>query len=83
LVAGIYELPKSLGFPNPKGPDKEILEEPNKPEEVWSSDMGITRTKNTLTKIVYSYRAEGFGYSVEITRPDNTDSRIEYLVFVD
>lgn len=83
LVAGIYELPKSLGFPNPKGPDKEILEEPNKPEEVWSSDMGITRTKNTLTKIVYSYRAEGFGYSVEITRPDNTDFRIEYLVFVD
>ncbi len=83
LVASIYELPKTLGFPNPVGPDKELLEEPNKPEEVWSSDMGITRTNNTLTKILYSYRMEGFGYSVEITRPDNADFRIEYLVFVD
>lgn len=83
VVAGIYDLPKSFGFPNPSGPDKEILEEPNKPEEIWSSDLEVERANNTLTKITYGYRAEGFGYSVEITRPNTADFRIEHLAFVD
>ena len=83
LVRGIYLLPKSFSYPNPSGPDEEIIEEPNKPEEVWSSSMTFTRTDNTLENITYYYRAEGFGYSIEITKAENEFFSIQHLAFVD
>lgn len=83
VVKGIYDLPKSLGFPNPSGPDKESLQDPNKPEHVWSSGLDIERANDTLKKITYAYRAEGFGYSVDIIKAPTTGFQVTHLGFVD
>jgi len=76
-------IPKSLGFPSPQGPLEEIIADPEKPTNVWSSDLNITRNKNNLEKIVYGFRTEGFGSAVTIERDNNTTFRITYLRFVD
>ncbi|MGB3152838.1 MAG: SH3 domain-containing protein [Maribacter sp.] len=83
LISAIYELPKSLGFPNPTGSDKELLEEPNKPEETWFSELDVERANNTLTKITYNYRTEGFGDIISLTRLESNKFQVEHIGFVD
>jgi len=83
LIRGIYQLPKSFSYPSPSGPAQETIEEPNKPKEVWSSLMVFNRTADDFENITYAYRAEGFGYSVEITSAENGFFNIKYLIYVD
>jgi len=82
-VAALAYVPKTLGFPKPYGPVEETIEDPNKPEETWASDLIITRKENTLEKIVYGYRTEGFGASVTLTRQADAVFKVSYLRFVD
>jgi len=83
IVSAMYQLPKSLGFPNPSGPEQTVTEDTKKPKDAWDSFLTATRKNNSLEKIEYSYRAEGFGYTVTITRPTDTGFAVEYLGFVD
>jgi len=83
LIRGIYLLPKSFSYPNPLGPNQEIIADPKKPEDVWSSTMTFTRNAKTLESIRYVYRTEGFGFSIEITAAENGFFAIKHLAFVD
>ncbi len=83
MAFAIYQLPKSFGFPDSKGVAQETIEEPTKPTEAWSSFMTITRTENNFKSIEYAYRAEGFGYRMLLTRPNENSFEIEYLSFID
>ncbi|QCX01544.1 SH3 domain-containing protein [Aggregatimonas sangjinii] len=83
IVAAMYELPETLAFPNPSGPELETFEDPDKPQEVWDSFLTVNRENNALKKIEYYYRAEGFGYGVDIQRKSENLFQIEYLGFVD
>jgi hypothetical protein len=76
-------IPKSLGFPSPLGPTEETIADPEKPTDVWGSDLNITRNQNNLEKIVYGFRTEGFGSAVTIERDSDTTFRVTYLRFVD
>ena len=83
LVAALYRSPKTLGFPNPAGPDLELFEDPEKPDDVWDSFLTATREKNALKKIGYDYRAAGFGYGYTIERESEKLFKVVYLGFVD
>ena len=83
LVAAMQQFPKNLEFPSPAGSDLETIADPEKPKDAWDSFLTVTRKNNTLEKIEYSYRAEGFGYVVTIVRESEKLFRIEHLSFVD
>ncbi len=83
IVCALYKIPKSLGFPNPSGPKKETIPQPDKPKKTWSSELSITRKDNTLTSINYFLRLEGFGTSITIIRLDNGFFQVEDLAYVD
>lgn len=83
VVSAMYELPKTLGFPNPSGSALETFEDPSKLDSTWSSYLTATRENNILQKIEYAYRVEAFGFNVEITRKSEQLFLVEYLVFVD
>lgn len=83
IAQNLFEIPRSLVFPNPSGITSEIIEEPTKPKDVWSSDLTVKRTSNQLDTITYSWRAEGSGYGVIITRPDLSQLQIEHFAFAD
>lgn len=83
IVAAMYRLPNTLGFPNSSGPERETFEDPDKTQEVWDSFLTVNRENNKLKKIEYSYRAEGYGYGYHIVRESENLFQIEYLGFVD
>ena len=83
MATAIYHLPKSFDFPDSTGVAQETIEEPTKPAEAWSSFMTITRSENNFESIEYAYRAEGFGYRILLTKPNENFFEIEYLSFVD
>jgi len=83
IAQNLFDVPRSLVFPNPNGITYEVIEEPTKPKDVWSSDLTVRRTNNTLDTISYRWRAEGSGYGMLITKPDPSQLQIEHFVFVD
>ncbi|MFS4492907.1 SH3 domain-containing protein [Maribacter sp. 2308TA10-17] len=83
IVSAMYGIPKSLGFPNPEGAAKTVTEDPKKPADVWDSFIATEREGNSLKKIEYSHRAEGFGYGVDMVRKSPNSFLVSYLGFVD
>lgn len=83
IAQNLFDTPKSLAFPNPKGIPSETIEAPTKPKEVWTSDLLVKRTNNKLDTITYRFRGEGSGHGFIITKPDSEKLKIERYVFVD
>ena len=64
----LFNIPRSFAFPNPKGSNSETQQNGNKKKTDFLSEMQISRNDNQLQKIIYSYKTEGFGYTVAITK---------------
>ena len=67
----LFEIPHSFAFPNPKGSNNETQQNSQKKKTDFISELQISRQGNALQKIVYSYKTEGFGYTVIITKEGN------------
>ena len=63
----LFEIPRSFAFPNPQGSTNETQQNGNKKKTDFLSELQISRSGNALQKIVYTYKTEGFGYTVTIT----------------
>lgn len=83
LTKATYSIPKSFSFPGHKGVKSETIEQPDKEDDVWSSFLWVKRNSTQLDTIQYSWRAEGSGYLVNITKPNQNQFKIEYTGFVD
>lgn len=68
IAAELFNIPKSFAFPNPKGSNEETVKEKDPKSGTWTSQLTINRKENTLEKINYAYRTEGFGYTITITK---------------
>jgi hypothetical protein len=68
IAKELFNIPTSFAFPDPKGSNEEIVKENNPKKGIWSSELTIKRSNDELQKINYSYRTEGFGYTVTITK---------------
>lgn len=64
----LFNIPKEFAFPNPKGSNNETQQNGNKKKTDFISELQISRNENQLRKVIYSYRTEGFGYTVTITK---------------
>jgi hypothetical protein len=83
IASRLYGIPNALVIPT-KGSETEVFEEPNKPDNVWISALEITRTKSGLVnKAQYTFRQEGYGYTVQIERKDNDTIEIIHSLFSD
>ena len=78
----LFDFPKELQFPNPKGKDEQVFKDSKPKKDVWTSELHVSRKDNTLEKIVYNYRTEGFGYTVSITQ-DGDMMKLEKTEVVD
>jgi len=83
LAAAMFQFPTKLGFPGAKGADMETIEDPEKDQDTWDSFLTVEREKNKLKKINFSYRAEGYGYGIDIIRKSDELFQFEHLAFVD
>ncbi|WP_339697706.1 SH3 domain-containing protein [uncultured Marixanthomonas sp.] len=68
IAAELFDIPKSFAFPTPKGSKEETIKEKDPKSGTWTSQLTVNRKDNSLEKINYDYRTEGFGYSVNITK---------------
>lgn len=68
----LFEIPKQFAFPNPKGSNNEVQQNGDKTKGVLSSELRIARNDNNLQKIVYDYKTSSFGYTVTITKNEDT-----------
>lgn len=71
IAAELFDIPKSFAFPNPKGKEEEVVKEKDPKSGTWTSQLTVNRKDNTLQKINYSYRTEGFGYTVTISQKES------------
>ncbi|MFC7356249.1 SH3 domain-containing protein [Jejudonia soesokkakensis] len=72
IAQKLYDIPSSFSFPNPKGRDAQTIQNSNKPEAIFLSDLQIERIDNNLDKIAYVQAGTGYGSSVTLTKQDNT-----------
>src|SRR5690606_11605647 len=68
MAQQLFNIPREFAFPNPKGSNSETQQNGNKKKTDFLSELQISRNDNELQKIVYSYKTEGFGYTVIITK---------------
>lgn len=83
LVSAMYNIPKSLGFPNPVGPNETTIENAEKSDTIWDSGLTVMREADQLKKIIYYFRTDGFGYSVDIVQLQEGTFEMVYIGFVD
>lgn len=82
MAQQLYGIPRQFAFPHPKGSNNETQQNSNKNKNDLISELVITRSANTLQKIVYNYRTKGLDYSVTITKEGDT-IKIEKVEEVD
>lgn len=68
LAQQLYGIPKQFAFPNPKGPNNESQKDSNKKKGLLSSELHITRSANTLRKIVYYNSTARKDQTITITK---------------
>lgn len=71
MAQQLFEIPRQFAFPNPKGSNNEVQQNPDKKKGVLTSELRIARNDNQLQKISYSYKTSGFSYTVTITKDAN------------
>ena len=67
IAKQLFNIPTEFAFPNPKGSNEEIVKETKPKSGTWTSELSVARNNDTLEKITYSYRTEGYGYEVTIS----------------
>lgn len=83
ISAAVFGIPKSLGFPNPKGSKEERILQKDKENHVWSSELVITRDDDGFKSIGYGFRTEGYGSSLSITPMPNGFFKVVQIAYVD
>ena len=66
MAQQLFNIPKEFEFPSSKGKEKELVLEKRFKKESWLSELQITRTENTLSKIKYKYKNKGYTKTVSI-----------------
>ncbi|MAP55751.1 SH3 domain-containing protein [Altibacter sp.] len=72
IAKQLFDIPTEFAFPNPKGSNEEVVKQTKPKSGAWASELQVNRQNDRLEKITYSYRAEGFGYTVTITQEGDT-----------
>jgi len=79
----LYRIPGSLSLPA-KGPKSQTIEDPNKPDYLWTSVLQIKRSAaGRIEAAEYSSRQEGGGGGVKVTRTKPGIIEIESRSFGD
>lgn len=68
LAQQLFEIPRQFAFPNPRGSNNETQQNADRKKKDLTSELHISRSNNELQKVVYNYKTEGFGYTVNITK---------------
>ncbi|MCW9036815.1 SH3 domain-containing protein [Altibacter sp.] len=68
IAKQLFEIPTEFAFPEPKGSNEEVVKETKPKSGVWTSQLLVNRENDQLEKIIYSYRTEGFRYTVTISQ---------------
>jgi hypothetical protein len=85
IAQQLYDIPEGITFPGYRGPEKEIIENPEKPDYAWNDVLFVYRDEaGNLESMNYSFRAEGSGMEVVIRRSQDTDGlRISQALIAD
>jgi len=78
----LFNIPRVFAFPNPKGANNETQQNSTKKKADYISELQISRNNNTLQKIEYRYKTEGFGSTVTITK-ESGGMKLEKVEFAD
>jgi hypothetical protein len=82
IAKKLYNIPRSLMIPA-KGPEKQLIEESHKPENVWISELEIARSPSgQVNQVQYRLRQEGFGSRVQVERKGDS-IEIKHTIFAD
>ncbi len=68
MAQRLFDFPKEFNFPNPKGPNTEVLKDGKPKKGVWISQLEITRNDNQLEKIAYVYSSQKFDSTVTLMK---------------
>jgi hypothetical protein len=68
----LFDFPKELAFPDPKGSNEEIVKDKKPKKDIWTSELRISRDNNTLQQIEYIYKAPKISRSVTIIEEGET-----------
>ena len=68
IAQRLFDFPKEFDVPNPKGKEKEVVVDSKPKKGIWTSQLEIDRTDNTLSKISYVYGSKKFDAAVTISK---------------
>lgn len=68
IAKELFFIPSEFKFPNQKGKDLKVIKDKKPKNNVWVSEMHISRKDNTLQKIEYIYTSKKFESTVTIIK---------------
>lgn len=68
MAQRLFDFPKEFTYPNPKGKDKEVIQDGKPKKGMWVSQLEVTRNEAGHEKIEYVYGSQKFNSTITITR---------------
>ena len=70
MAQRLFDFPKEFAIPNSKGKDFEVIEDKKPKKGIWTSQLEVTRSDDTLKKIEYIYTSKQFKSTIRILKKD-------------
>ncbi|MFT4849150.1 MAG: hypothetical protein ACI83B_001688 [Sediminicola sp.] len=68
----LFDFPKEFDYPNPKGKDKQVIQNSKSKDKGWKNQLEVSRHDNELERIEYVYESQKFDSTITILKDGNT-----------